>query len=83
MRNGLAPRASTWIEDKGYGHDRIGGYDLKRCNLPTILVADAYLGKRSIVGRCLEHSKRIDEEIVDLVFRTLMDYDRARDTQGV
>ncbi len=76
-------KAFTWIKDKGYCHNRINGYDSNRWNLTPILVADGYFDRKSIANRFLEHSKRIEKEIVELVFRTIMDYSLARDNQGI
>ena len=77
------PRAFTWLKDKGYRHDRIDGYDSNRWNLTPILVANGYLDKKSIADKFFEHSKRIDKEIVTLVYRTLVDYDPEKGNQGI
>ena len=77
------PKAFTWIKDKGYRHNRIDGYDSNRWNLTPFLVADGYFDKEEIAHRFLEHSKGIEKEIVELVFRSIMDYDQNRDDQSI
>jgi hypothetical protein len=77
------PRAFTWIEGKGYRHDRIDGYDSNRWNLTPFLVADGRLDKNSIAERFLEHSRSIDKEIVALVYGTLLQYDPLRENHSI
>ena len=63
----------------GYRHNRIDGYDMPGSFEPPILVRNGIFDTKQIAGQFLEHSKAIERETVDLVFRSILEYDqRAR-----
>jgi hypothetical protein len=76
-------KAFTWIQNQGYRHNRIDGYDTPGSFETPILVRNGYFETKGIVKKFLEHSSGIEQEIVDLVVHSIMNYDPANDDQEI
>ena len=79
----VGAKAFTWIKGQGYRHNKIDGYDEPGSIETPILVPNGYFAAKGIAKSFVEHSKGIEQEIVEMVLRSLMDYDPARDDQGI
>jgi hypothetical protein len=79
----VGAKAFTWNKGRGYRHNKIDGYDKPGSFETPILVRNGYFETKGISKQILEHSKDIEKEIVELVVRSIVEYDQTKDDQGI
>ena len=87
------PFCGVWAATRGeFGLDRRSQVPFDRTREPRlrsmpgsfetpILVRNGIFDTKQIAGQFLEHSKAIEQEIVDPVFRSILEYDQTKDDQ--
>ena len=70
----------TWNHSSGYLHSSIDtGESSPMANRSPILVADGYFDSHLIADKFLDRSLNLDEDITQLVYKKLLEYDRSKE----
>ncbi len=78
-----SPKSLTWINGKGFRHNKLDPVERSVSNLSPILVPDGAFHKEQVSALFLEHSKGMEEDIVKMIVDAIIRYDPSLNDQLV